>query len=245
MHETGLEFARQDALRQHYRCLQFHLAHRLVLDKINRVVTFTQRTYMLPFIKFCNDGRKNAKKSKFESSLYKLTANTSYGKTVENVRKRANVRLIADTAKFVRSVSKACYKRSSTVNTDLAMVENFRAKAVLSKPIAVGCAILVMYKFYYYCLLPSFGDRLRLCFSDTESFVCHVESDDLIGELGTITDRWLDTSNFKHAHPLYSSTNFRVLGKFKSETADGVLRLELIDVFAIDAHIICHNYHKS
>ena len=77
-----------------------------------------------------------------------------------------------------------------------------------------------MYEFYYDCLLPSFGDRLHLCFTDTDSFVCHVESDDVVGELGVIADRWLDTSNFEHAHPFYLSTNFRALGKFKLETAD-------------------------
>ena len=82
----------------HYRCLQFCLAHGLILNKIHRIVAFTQRTYMLPFIKFCNDSRKNAK-SEFESSLYKLIANAFYGKTVNNVRKRANVRLMADPAK--------------------------------------------------------------------------------------------------------------------------------------------------
>jgi len=58
------------------------------------------------------------------------------------------------------------------------------------------------------------------CYTDTDSFVCHIESEDLIGELGTIADRWLDTSNFEPTHPLYSSTNFCTLGKFKSETAD-------------------------
>jgi len=74
--------------------------------------------------------------------------------------------------------------------------------------------------YYYDCLLPSFGDRLHLCFTDTDSFVCHVESDDLVGELSAIADRWLDTSNFERAHLLYSFTNFRPLGKFKLETAD-------------------------
>jgi len=106
----------------HYCCLQFYLAHGLVLDKIHRVLAFTQRMYMLPFIKFCNDGRKNTK-SEFESSLYKLIANTFYCKTVENVRKRANVRLIADPAKFVRSVSKAeCRKRTIDRLTDALVV---------------------------------------------------------------------------------------------------------------------------
>ena len=60
------------------------------LTKIHRVVAFTQRAFMLPFIKFCNDGRKNARwknaRSDFESSLYKLLANAFYGKTVENVQ---------------------------------------------------------------------------------------------------------------------------------------------------------------
>jgi len=205
----------------HYRCLQFYLSHGLVLDKIHRVVAFTQHTYILPFIKFCNDGRKNAK-SEFDL-LYKLIANTFYGKTVENVRKRANVRQIANPAKFVHSISKASYKCSSIINADLAMVENFCTKVVLSKPIAVGCAILESVK-----LVMSSSTTIACCCRSAtvcisvspDSFVCHIHSDNLVGELGAIVDQWLDTSNFEHAHPLYSSTNFRALGKFKSETAN-------------------------
>ena len=233
MNETGVEHVPctklvsnlRDKTRYvtHYRCLQFYLKHGMELTKIHRVVAFTQRAFMLPFIKFCNDGRKNAR-SDFESSLYKLLANAFYGKTVENVRKRVNVRLISDPDKFVRAVGKASYKRSQIVNTDLALVENQRAKITLSKPIAIGCAILeiaklVMYEFYYDCLLPKFGNRLHLCFTDTDSFICHVQSEDLISELRSISD-WLDTSNFQQDHPLYSAINFRTLGKFKSETAD-------------------------
>ena len=207
----------------HYRCLQFYLSHGMQLVAVHRVVAFTQRAFMLPFIKFCNDGRKNAQ-SDFESSLYKLIANAFYGKTVENIRKRANVRLISDPTKLQRAIAKASYKRSLIVNEDLVMVENQRTKITLSKPIAIGCAILeiaklVMYEFYYDCLLPKFGDRLRLCFTDTDSFICHITSADLCGELATISD-WLDTSNFAKDHPLYSNVNYRTLGKFKSETGD-------------------------
>ena len=167
----------------HHRCLQFYLKHGLELTKIHRVVSFTQRPFMLPFIRYCNEGRKNAE-SDFESSLYKLLANAFYGKTVENVRKRSNVRLICDPVKLVRAVGKASYKRSQIINEDLALVENARTKIVLSKPIAVGCTILeiaklVMYEFYYECLLPKFDNRLHLCFTDTDSFICHIESEDL------------------------------------------------------------------
>ena len=122
--------------------------------------------------------------------MYKLIANTFYGKTVENVHKCASIHLIANLAKFVCSVAKASYKRSSVINEDLAMVENFRTKW---KPIGVDCTILefaklVMYEFYYDCLLPTFGDRLRLCFTDTDRFVCYVQSEDLVGELSAIMD---------------------------------------------------------
>ena len=161
LHETGVEHVPYTKLVSnlrdksryvtHYRCLQFYLRHGLVLDGVHQVVSFTQRAFMLPFIKFCNDGRKNAR-SDFESSLYKYIANSFYGKTVENVRKRANVRLISDPVKFERAVAKASYKRSMMINADLALVENRRGKFVLTKPIAVGCAILeiaklVMYEF--------------------------------------------------------------------------------------------------
>ena len=59
-----------------------------------------------------------------------------------------------------------------------------------------------------------------MCFTDIDSFICHIQSEDLVGELGNIAVQWLDTSNFEHEHPLYSDANIRALGKFKSETAD-------------------------
>ena len=59
-----------------------------------------------------------------------------------------------------------------------------------------------------------------LCFTDTNSFVCHLQSKDLVCELSTVADHSLDTSNFEHAHALYSNVDFCWLGKFKPETAD-------------------------
>ena len=206
----------------HYRCLQFYLNHGLILTQIHRVVAFTQRPFMLPFVAYCNEQRKNAK-SEFESDLYKLLANSFYGKTCENVRRRCNIRLIADEKKFIRAVGKANYKRSQIINDDLVMVEAAKNRILMCKPIAIGCCILefaklVMYQFYYDCLLPKFGDRMRLCFTDTDSLICHIESENLDGELHDIANEWLDTSNFDQEHPLYSTTNQCKLGKFKSET---------------------------
>lgn len=80
-------------------------------------------------------------------------------------------------------------------------------------------AKLVMFRFYYECLLPKFGDKLQLCFTDTDSFICRIETNDLHADMAEIS-HWFDSSNFDKGHPLFSSANKRVLGKFKSETGD-------------------------
>jgi len=112
------------------------------------------------------------------------------------------------------------------------MVECAKMKILMCKPIAIGCTILeyaklIMYQFYYDCLLPKFGDRLRLCFIDMDSLICRIESENLDGELRDIADEWLDTSNFDREQPLYSTKNQRKLGKFKSETGS-TLPLEFV-----------------
>ena len=61
---------------------------------------------------------------------------------------------------------------------------------------------------------------LWLCFTDTDRFVCHIQSEDIVGELGAIADSCLDTLNFDRVHPLYSNTNFCSLVQLKSETID-------------------------
>jgi len=236
----------------HYPCLQSYLTHRLELIKVHQVIAFNQSRYMLPFIKFCNDGRKNVQ-SDFESSLYTLIANAFYGKTVENVRKRSNIRLIADENRFVLVVAKVTYKRLAVINNELALVKNMQAKINMCKPIAVGCTILeiakfIMYQFYYDCLLPKFGDRLHMCFTDTDSFICHIQSEDLVGELVDIAVQWLNTSNFEREHPLYSDANFRVLGKFKSGMAD-VAPVEFCGVrskmYSLSTLGSTKDYHKA
>jgi len=210
--------------KKHYRCLQFYLNHGLELTKIHRIVSFTQRPFMQPFIEYCNRRRRDAT-SEFESGLYKLFANAFFGKTCENVRNRVYLQLVADPDKLVKLASKVTFKRSEMINTDLVLVEAARTKIVLNKPIAVGFSILelsklIMYQFFYDCLKPRYGDKIRLCFTDTDSLICHIETPDLNDDMMENLDSWYDTSNFDPKHRLFSTTNKRVLGKFKSETAD-------------------------
>jgi len=125
----------------------------LVITKIHRILSFTQKAWLKPWIDLCNEQRRAAR-SDFESDLAKLQANATFGKTLEQVRHRVNVRLIADEKKLMKAVSKVSFRYSEIVNEDLVMVRAARTKIKLNKPIAVGFVILeiskfIMYEFYY------------------------------------------------------------------------------------------------
>ena len=95
----------------HYRNLQFYVKHGLVLSKIHRVISFDQSPWLKLWIDYCTERRKMAR-DEFESDLAKLQANTTVGKTMEQVRHRVNVRLICDPNKLAKAVSRPTFRLS-------------------------------------------------------------------------------------------------------------------------------------
>ena len=87
-----------------------------------------------------------------------------------------------------------------------------------------------MYEFYYDYLKPKYSDRCKLLFTDTDSFCCHIQTEDLYKDMSQNLDLF-DTSNFETTHPLYTTKNHRVLGKFKSET-ESLAPLEFVGLRA-------------
>jgi len=141
---------------------------------------------------------------------------------MEQVRNRVNVRLICDPNKLTKAVSRPTFRRSEIINDDLTLVCGARQRITLNKPISVGFSILeisklLMYTFYYDYLKPKYHDRCKLLFTDTDSFCCHIQTDNLFQDMSENLDLF-DTSNFEKDHPLYTTKNHRALGKFKSET---------------------------
>jgi len=206
----------------HYRNLQHCLSHGIRLMHIHRIISFRQEPFMRPFIEYCNQQRQVAS-TEFESGFYKLMPNTFYGKCTEQKRNRVNLRLITDPTKLVRAASKATFKKSTIINEDLVLVEAQRQKILLNQPLMIAFTVLeyaklVMYRFYYDGLLPKYGDSLKLCYTDTDSFIFLVETEDLHTDMTSMSE-WFDTSNFPTDHPLYSTANKRKLGYFKSETS--------------------------
>jgi hypothetical protein len=90
-----------------------------------------------------------------------------------------------------------------------------------NKPIYVGMSILdlsktLMYDFHYDIMVPKFNHNLQLMYMDTDSFVYQIHTEDLFAEFFQMAQH-MDTSDYPKDHPNYSTSNKKVLGKFKDE----------------------------
>ena len=94
----------------------------------------------------------------------------------------------------------------------------------MNKPIYLGQAILdisktLMYEFWYDYIKVKYGDKARLCYMATDSFVMHIKTEDLYKDIAGDVERWIDTSNYdeKDKRPLSIDKNEKVNGMFKDE----------------------------
>ena len=137
----------------HYRNLQLYLSLGMKLTKIHRALQFKQSDWMKKYIDFNTEKRKNAAND-FEKDFFKLMINSIYGKTIENLRKRINVRLVNNAKDFLKYTSRPTYVTHKLFDKDYAAIHEIKSVLVLNKPIYVGFTVLdwskwMMYDFHY------------------------------------------------------------------------------------------------
>ena len=148
---------------------------------------------------------------------------------MENVRKRVNVKLLRsdEEQKILKYVAKPTFAQQVIFNPDLVGIQNHKEKVLLNKPIYVGMSVLdlskhLMYDFYYNTLKARYGDNVRLLYTDTDSLIVHVQTEDIYADMAQNLDDY-DTSNYSPGHPLFSTANKKIIGKFKDELGGKVM----------------------
>src|SRR3989454_192059 len=209
----------------HERNLKQAVDAGLVLKKVHRVLEFEQKPWMKNYIDFNTEKRKLSKND-FEKSFFKLMNNSVFGKTMENVRKRKNFRLICDENKLEKYISKPTFRSGVIFNENLVGVHYVQETLKLNKSIYVGFSILdisktLMYDFHYNFIKNKYGDRARLLFTDTDSLCNELRTKNIYKDMYD-NRKFFDLSDVKGKYN--DNENKKNIGKFKPEHANSIIR---------------------
>ncbi|XP_068691376.1 uncharacterized protein [Montipora foliosa] len=207
----------------HYRNLQLYTDLGLKVTKTHRVLKFNQSPWLKEYIDFNTQKRTNAKNA-FEKDFFKLMNNSVFGKTMENIRKRVDVRLVTDKNKLLKMAAKPTYVSGKIFNENLVAVHKIKETLTLNRPAYVGMCILdlsktLMYDFHYNYITQKYGSRAKLLFTDTDSLTYEIETNDAYQDFWNDKDKF-DNSDYPEDSQYFDKTNKKVIGKFKDEAAN-------------------------
>ena len=167
-------------------------------------------------------------KNDFEKDLFKLMNNSVFGKTMENIRKHRDIKLVTTDKKRSKLVSEPNYHTIKLISEDLSIIEMKKTKVRMNKPIYLGLSVLeiskiLMYEFWYDYMKPKYNDNVRLCYMDTDSFVMHIKTNDFYKDIASDVENRFDTSNYEVNRPLPTGKNKKVIGLMKDELGGKII----------------------
>ena len=156
--------------------------------------------------------------------------NSVFGKTMEKLRKHRDIKLVITDEKRSKLISEPNYQTTKQFSENLLAVEMKKAKVKMNKPVYLRMSILhisktLMYKFWYDYIKPNYEDRAKLCYTDTDTFIIHIITEDFFVDISDDVERWFDTSNYdkNDKRPLPIGKNKKVPGLFKDELGGKII----------------------
>ena len=226
----------------YYKNLEYYLKLGIKVTKVHRILTFDEKPFLKEYIDLNIELRKQSKND-LVKDLFKLINNSIFEKSMENVLNRSNIKSINNNPeKLLKLIKQPNFQNAYQISNRLAIVESVSIKTVFNKPIYMGAVILEtsklhMYQFWYDHLKVKYGNKIQLIYTDTDSFVIEVETDDIYKDM--YEDRRLyDFSDYPKDHPNYNVVNKKVYGIFKDD-----LNAKIITEFTADKpKIYSHEY---
>ena len=206
------------------------LQHGLRLDRIHRAIEFNQSPWLKTYIDF-NTQKRTAATNDFEKNFFKLMNNSVFGKTMENIRKHRNIKLVTTEEKYLHTVMRLNFKSGVLFGENLMGCEMGKLKVVMNNPVYLGQAIpdlskIVMYEFHYDYMVPKYGlEKLELCYMDTDSLVYDIKTEDFYEDIANDVEARFDTSGYSKTdfRPLPISLNKKVIGLMKDELGGKIM----------------------
>ena len=205
---------------------------------------------MKPYIEK-NTQLRMQSKNNFESDFFKLMNNSVFGKTIENIRNRVDIKLVTTPKQAEKYIYQPNYTGRTTFSDNLVAIHMGKTSIYMNKPIYLGMCILgisktLMYDFYYGFLKKMYGNKVKLLFTDTDSLMFVVETEDFYKDIAPYVHEWFDTSNFPKENDSYllhpsgipTGANKKVIGMFKDEESGKIIS-EFVGLRAKNYSYVC------
>ena len=228
----------------HYEALRLYERLGMVVTKVHRGVVFHDSPWLKPYIDK-NTQLRMRSKTKFEKDFFKLMNNSMFGKTIEDIRKRTDIKLVTTEEQANKYINKPNYKDRTTFSNNLVAIHMGKTEIEMVKPVYLGMTILdlsktLMYDLHYNYIKPKYGDRAKLLFTDTDSLMNEIETEDFYKDIAPDIHKWFDTSNYPKDHPsgIETGVNKMVIGLMKDEVG-GEFITEFVGLRAKNCSYVC------
>ena len=161
-------------------------------------------------------------KNDLENDFFKLINNSVLGKTMENVRKYRDNKLVTTDKKRSQLLSEPNYHTTKWFSKDLLAIEMKKKNVKKNKLVYPELSILdisktLIYEFWYDYIKPKYQDNTKQCYMDTDSFIIHIKTEYAYEDIANDLKKWFDTSNYDVDKPLPKEMNKEVVRLMKDE----------------------------
>ena len=170
------------------------------MKKVHNGIEFSQEAWLKPYIDINTKLRTEGKKD-FEEDFFKLMNNSDFGKTMENVRKHRDIKLVSPDKRRNQLVWDHNYHTRNCFSENLLTKEIKSIKVKINKPLYLGLPVLeisktLMYEFWCYGIKRKYQDNAKLCYIDTDSFIIHTKTEDFYEDIANEVEKRFDISIF-------------------------------------------------
>ena len=175
-----------------------------------------------------NTALRKKTKNDFKKDFFKLMNNTVFGQPMENVRQHRDNKLVATDKRKNKFVSEPNYHAIKWFSENLVAIEMRKTKLKMNKSIYVGMAVLdisktLMYEFWYGYLKLKYGDKIKLCYMDTDSLIPFMKTEDFYEDIANDVEERFDISNYEVNRPLLTGKNKKVIDLMKDELGGKIM----------------------